>query len=253
MTGKENSTNKKRYGLIGKNISYSFSSGYFQRKFEDLNLKYHQYHNFDIQSIDEFKHLIKDNDLSGLNVTIPYKQSIIPFLDELDETALKIGAVNTIQITKSGKLIGFNTDVVGFQKSLEPLLMPTHKKALILGTGGAALAIAFVLSALNISFLYVSRSPNSSNEISYKDVNEMLLQEYLLLINCTPLGTFPDVEKCPDIPYAYITNNHLLFDLIYNPSRSAFLENGMNKGATIQNGLEMLQLQAEESWKIWNS
>jgi shikimate dehydrogenase len=254
MEEREGVTKKHIYGLLGKNISYSFSSGYFSKKFSNLKLKNHEYHNFDLEKIEDFRALITANSqhLKGLNVTIPYKQTIISCLDEIDENALEIGAVNTIKFTKNGNLKGFNTDAFGFQKSLEPFLEAQHSKALILGTGGAAKAVAFVLRKLKIEFLYVSRNPKNEKEISYKDLNETILKAHQLLINCTPLGTFPETEKSPDIPYQFIGKSHLLYDLIYNPSVTTFLSSGKKRGASIKNGLEMLQLQAEKSWKIWN-
>lgn len=254
MKKQENVTKKCLFGLLGKDISYSFSSGYFREKFLALKHTNYEYHNFDIQKIEDFRPLIIANkeNLKGLNVTIPYKQVVMSYLDEIDEDALKIGAVNTIKITKDGKLKGYNTDVYGFQKSLEPLLESQHTNALILGTGGAAKAVAFVLQALDIDFLYVSRDPKSEKEISYKELDETALKRYRLLINCTPLGTFPETEKSPNIPYQFVGKEHLLYDLIYNPSVTTFLSNGKKRGASIKNGLEMLQLQAEKSWKIWN-
>lgn len=254
MIEKVESNNKKLFGLLGRNISYSFSSGYFKEKFDDLQLENHQYINFDIQSIDEFQALINKNknELSGMNVTIPYKQEVINCLNEIDNEALEIGAVNTIKFTSEGKLKGFNTDVYGFQKSLEPLLEEQHTKALILGTGGASKAVAFALRKLKIDYLFVSRNPKKSDEISYNEITENIIYEYNLLINCTPLGTFPETKLCPDIPYQILSKKHLLYDLIYNPSVTTFLNKGKEKGAKIKNGLEMLQLQAEKSWQIWN-
>jgi len=254
MEEKIEGSGKKLFGLLGRNISYSFSSGYFKEKFEDLQLKNHQYVNFDIQSIDEFQHLISKhkNELSGMNVTIPYKQEVINCLDEIDNQALEIGAVNTIKFIAEGKLKGFNTDVYGFQKSLEPLLEEQHTKALILGTGGASKAVAFALNKLNIAFLFVSRHPKKPNEISYQEITETIIKEHTLLINCTPLGTFPETKLCPNIPYQFLSEKHFLYDLIYNPSVTTFLNNGKEKGTKIKNGLEMLQLQAEKSWQIWN-
>jgi shikimate dehydrogenase len=243
----------KIFGLLGKNISYSFSRGYFTEKFEKLNLKKHKYLNFDIQQIKDFPLIIgKENNLKGINVTIPYKEEIIPFLDKLDETAKKIGAVNTIKFTRRGNLKGYNSDVVGFENSIKPLLQSHHKKALILGTGGASKAIAYALNKNNMKFKFVSRNPEGKNEISYNSLTQDILLNYTVIINCTPLGTFPAIEKYPDIPYQFITEAHLLYDLIYNPEISTFLSKGKEKGAIIKNGFEMLQLQAEESWRIWN-
>ncbi|WP_339662418.1 shikimate dehydrogenase [uncultured Polaribacter sp.] len=245
--------NNKIFGLLGKNISYSFSRGYFTEKFEKLNLINHKYVNFDIQKIQDFPAITKENqNLGGINVTIPYKEEVIPFLDKLDETAKNIGAVNTIKFTKRGNLKGYNSDVVGFENSIKPLLKKHHKNALILGTGGASKAIAYALNKNNIKFKFVSRKPEGNTEISYESLTQEKLQKYTVIINCTPLGTFPAIEKHPNIPYQFITENHLLFDLIYNPEVSTFLSKGKEKGAIIKNGYEMLQLQAEESWRIWN-
>lgn len=245
---------KKLYGLLGKNISYSFSSGFFKEKFGVLHLDACQYQNFDIESIEEFTALISLNkeQLCGLNVTIPYKEAILPFLDELDDVASEIGAVNTIKFLKNGRLKGFNTDVVGFQQSLEPMLENYHRKALILGTGGAAKAIAYVFQKLDLEFLYVSRNPQKENEISYTNLDLNCIKTHQIIVNCTPIGTFPETEKHPNIPYQHLDNTHILFDLIYNPSVTTFLQKGKEQGAVVKNGLEMLQLQAEKSWQIWN-
>lgn len=241
-----------RLGLIGRNISYSFSKGYFTKKFKALGLKHHSYENFDLNTIEEFEALLKTNrDIKGFNVTIPYKQAIIPYLSEVDHKANKIGAVNTIKITKNG-LKGYNTDVYGFKKSLEPHLKKQHTKALILGTGGASKAVAFVFDELNIAYTFVSRNPKQ-NQLRYSDITSDTINECTILINCTPLGTHPNITDKPDIPYAYIQEKHLLFDLIYNPDKTAFLKEGASKGASICNGLKMLELQAEKAWEIWNS
>lgn len=246
---------RTRLGLIGKNISYSFSKGYFEEKFKNLNIDDLTYRNFDIPEIEEFPFLIyqKEEKFLGFNVTIPYKLSIMKYLTSIDADAQKIGAVNTIKITDDNELVGYNTDIYGFENSLKPLLKPHHKKALILGTGGASKAIAFVLDKLNIEYLFVSRNINSNTIISYKDISKEVLESHHLIINCTPLGTHPNIENCPDIPYEFITNKHFLFDLIYNPSETTFLKQGKEKGSIIKNGLEMLELQAEKSWEIWNS
>ena len=244
----------KVFGLLGKNISYSFSRGYFTEKFKELNLKKNKYLNFDIQQIEDFPSIIsKKKNLRGINVTIPYKEEVIKYLDKLDVTAKKIGAVNTIKFTKRGNLKGYNSDVVGFEKSITPLLKKHHKKALILGTGGASKAVAFALKKNKIKYKFVSRNPEGKKEISYDSLTQEVLQKYVVIVNCTPLGTSPNIEKCPNIPYQYLTDKHLLFDLIYNPEVSTFLSKGKEKGATIKNGYEMLELQAEESWRIWNN
>jgi shikimate dehydrogenase len=241
------------FGLLGKNISYSFSRGYFTEKFKKLNLKNNTYLNFDIPSIQDFHSILEDKSIKGYNVTIPYKEEIIPFLDKLDKTAKKIGAVNTIKITKKGNLKGYNSDVVGFENSIKPLLKKGHKRALILGTGGASKAVAFALKKNNIKYKFVSRNPKGKKEISYEDLTENRMCKHQIIINCTPLGTSPDIHKSPNIPYQFLTDKHLLFDLIYNPEITAFLDKGKEKGAVIKNGYEMLALQAEESWRIWNN
>jgi shikimate dehydrogenase len=190
-----------------------------------------------------------------LNVTIPYKEQVIPFLDELNESAKEIGAVNTVKITRNGSEIhlkGFNTDTYGFETSLKPLLKPHHKKALILGTGGASKALKYVLNKLGVEFISASIEELKENEIRYEDIDDKMLKERLLIINATPLGTYPKVETYPNIPYLYITDKHLMFDLVYNPEITAFLRKGMNMGAATKNGYEMLQLQAKKSYEIWN-
>lgn len=242
---------KHQFGLVGKNISYSFSKGYFTDKFQKLNLIDYSYENLDIQNIDEFPIYIKQNKtFSGLNVTIPYKEAIIPFLDKLSKKATEIGAVNTIKITKSGKLKGYNTDYLGFKKSIEPLLNKHHQKALILGTGGASKAVVYALKQLGISCVYVSR--NAFGEaIGYNQLNKNTFNEFQIIINCTPVGTYPNTNSFPDIPYEYFTKNHIAFDLIYNPSETMFLKKAKDQGAIIKNGFEMLSLQAEKSWDIW--
>lgn len=243
---------KNRFGLIGKDISYSFSRGYFTKKFSDLGLEQHSYENFDLEQIDLFKNLMEQNsDIKGFNVTIPYKEQIMPFLSKIDEEAQAIGAVNTIKIVEN-ETIGYNTDVYGFQKSIEPYIRTHHKKALILGTGGASKAVAFVLNKLGITYKFVSRNPKKG-QLNYIDLSKEVLSEYTVIVNCTPLGTYPNINDKPDIPYHFITNQHLLFDLIYNPEKTAFLLAGEQEGGKISNGTNMLQFQAEKSWEIWNS
>ena len=243
----------RRFGLIGKNISYSFSESYFRSKFEREDIKDATYQNFDIQNISEFTNIIsKTNNLKGLNVTIPYKEQVIPFLDKLNKKAKEIGAVNTIKINKDGKLIGYNTDCYGFKKSLKPLLKSNHKKAIILGTGGASKAVAFTLMELEIDYIYVSRKPSELTKITYDNLTEDLIKTHHIIINCSPVGTFPNIEQSPNIPYQAITSNHILYDLIYNPEETKFLKLGKQNGATTINGLQMLKLQAEKAWNIWN-
>lgn len=241
----------KLYGLVGRNIAYSFSRAYFTEKFAASGIVEAEYVNFDIGDISEFVEIIAQPNLKGLNVTIPYKEAIIPLLDKMSDAARKIGAVNTIKIHDDKTLEGFNTDVFGFRHSLEPMLGPNHKQALILGTGGASKAVAFALDSLGISYRFVSRNADGKS-IGYKSLSEETLENYQIVINTTPLGTFPNVESCPEIPYHHFTPSHIAFDLVYNPSESKFLNNAKKYGAVIKNGLEMLQLQAEKSWEIWN-
>lgn len=243
----------KVFGLLGKDIEYSFSRAYFTEKFKKLLLERYRYVNFDIQDIQDFLSIItkeKEN-LGGVNVTIPYKESVMQYLDKVDKTAKKIGAVNTIKITKKGNLKGYNSDVVGFDKSIAPLLKKHHKKALILGTGGASKAIAYALKQRGITYLFVSRNASKKNQISYHQLTEEILNKYHIIINSTPVGTSPKIALSPNIPYQFITDKHLLYDLIYNPEITTFLSKGKEKGAVIKNGYEMLELQAEESWRIW--
>lgn len=242
---------QKQFGLVGKNIDYSFSKKYFTEKFEKENLFNHSYQNFDIQSVFEITQIIKNPNLCGFNVTIPYKEEIIPFLDKISKKAKKIGAVNTIKITKKGKLKGYNTDFYGFQKSLSNLLNENHKKALILGTGGASKAVAFALKNLGIHFTFVSQK-DRRDYLSYEKLNGSIFQEYQIIINCTPLGTFPEINSCPNIPYNLLNNNHIIFDLVYNPEETIFLQKAKQHGATTKNGMEMLVFQAEKAWEIWN-
>lgn len=240
-----------KLGLVGKNIEYSFSRTHFNAKFENENLPY-TYINFDIESIEEFPEIFKSNpNLLGLNVTIPYKEKVIPYLDDINKKAKKIGAVNTITISPTGRLKGYNTDYYGFKKSIEPYLKPHHTDALILGTGGASKAIAYALKKMGINFDYVSRTPNPMAKFLYSDLTDQIISTYPIIINCTPIGTHPNVNECPDIPYDGITSNHLLYDLIYNPMQTKFLICGEIKGALAINGLRMLEFQAEKAWKIW--
>ncbi|MFL0353788.1 shikimate dehydrogenase family protein [Xanthomarina sp. GH4-25] len=243
-----------KFGLIGKNISYSFSENYFRNKFKEEGVLNTTYENFDIQDILEFSKILKDNpDLKGLNVTIPYKKLIIPYLNAVDKKAKKIGAVNTIKILKNGKLKGFNTDYYGFKKSLKPFLKPHHKNALILGTGGASKAIAYALNKMNISSTFVSRNPSNKTTLTYTSLTDKQIKNNQIIINCTPLGTYPNIDVCPEIPYQAINHKHILFDLIYNPLETKFLALGRANNAITINGLNMLKLQADKAWQIWNS
>ncbi|MEM9143090.1 MAG: shikimate dehydrogenase [Bacteroidota bacterium] len=241
---------KSRYGLVGKNISYSFSKGYFTQKFARMGLEGYSYGNFDLQDIQDFPGILEDTpNLKGLNVTIPYKEAVIPFLNRLEGPAKEIGAVNTIAFRGSER-IGHNTDIFGFQSSLEPLLTGQHRGGLILGTGGASKAVAYVLERLGLPFRQVSRNPKTG-QMHYTEIDGDTLEEFNIVINCTPLGTFPHVDQKPYLPYPLLGPGHLLYDLIYNPSKTAFLLAGEAQGASIQNGLPMLELQAEKAWEIW--
>lgn len=237
------------YGLIGKEINHSFSPAYFKNKFEQEGIENCVYKLFPLKRIEDFPALLKNNkNLKGLNVTAPYKQAIISFLDEIDAAAKEINAVNTIKFEK-GKLVGYNTDVLGFEKSLLPLLKKKHKKALIFGTGGASKAVAYVLNKLEIPFQFISRS---KTKWSYNDLDEKRLSKYQILINTTPLGSFPNINDCPTIDYNNISKKHLAYDLVYNPLETTFLKKAKEQGAETKNGLEMLEIQAEEAWEIWN-
>ena len=244
----------KLFGLIGYPLGHSFSKKYFDKKFNDENLSNCNFELFAIKDINEFHKLIKDNNnLKGLAVTIPYKQSVLPFINYVTVAATEIGAVNCIKFI-DGNTTGHNTDVVGFEKSLVPLLQPHHTKALVLGTGGSSKAVQYVLKQLNIDYLLVSRdATNILNCINYNDINEQILLEYSIIVNCTPLGMTPNENNMPAIPYNLLSANHLLYDLIYTPEKTIFLKKGEVKGCTIKNGFEMLVIQAEENWKIWNA
>lgn len=242
----------RKFGLIGKDISYSFSQNYFKTKFSSENITDASYENFDIPNIESVKTILENSQIAGLNVTIPYKESIIPYLDKLHKKAKKIGAVNTIKLNKKQQLVGYNTDCYGFKKTLKPWLQSVHKQALILGTGGASKAIAFTLNELGISYQFVSRSSENESHLTYKYLTESIISEHLIIINCTPLGTFPNILNAPKIPYEFLTKNHILYDLIYNPEETQFLKQGRLKNATTINGLQMLKFQAEKAWQIWN-
>jgi shikimate dehydrogenase len=242
---------KRVFGLIGFPLSHSFSRSYFTQKFKDLGLSDCTYQNFELENIEDFPNVIKLNpDLRGLNVTIPHKEKVISFLDEMDDSAQKVGAVNVIKINKD-RLVGYNSDFFGFRESIAKLLPERAVKALILGTGGSSKAVCVALSELNIEYELVSRTPGQG-QINYGEANA-LLSDHHIVINTTPLGMSPNTDFFPPIDYSRIGQDHLLFDLIYNPEQTRFLEKGFQAGARIMNGLEMLELQAERSWEIWNS
>jgi shikimate dehydrogenase len=245
-----------KLGLIGYPLGHSFSKNYYLAKFEKENINNVDYDLYPIEHIDMFQTLFNnDQSFRGFNVTTPHKQAVIPFLDELSEEAAIMNAVNCITITyKDGEhfLKGHNTDAYGFQKSLEPLLKSHHNKALILGNGGAAKAVLFSLDKLGIEYLIVSRNQHTG-DVTYEDLTENIISEYSLIINCSPVGTFPNIENCPNIPYNGIGENHLLYDLIYNPEETLFLKKGKERGAATKNGYEMLVAQAEKNWEIWSN
>lgn len=244
------------YGIVGNPLVQSFSPNFFNEKFKIENIDA-QYLKFEISDISLFPDVIQSNpNLKGLNVTIPYKEKIIPFLDELEDQAKEIGAINVVKVSKIGgrtKLIGFNSDLIGFQNSIFPLINKIiHKHALILGTGGASKAVAKGLENLGIDYCFVSRTPKE-DQLSYDNLDKEILGRYTVIINASPIGTFPKVEDAPSIPYQYINSKHLLYDLVYNPAETKFLNLGKLQGATIKNGAEMLKLQALAAWEIWNT
>jgi shikimate dehydrogenase len=242
----------KQYGIIGFPLTHSFSQDHFTRKFETLGLTDHRYDTFPIRSIEELPGIIHDNpSLIGLNITIPYKKAVLDLLDDRSGIPPGLAACNCIKIG-SGKLSGFNTDITGFQRSLEPLLDKVLKRALILGTGGAAAAVRFVLEKMGIEYRLVSRTKNEQATLIYTELDPAVINSHHIIINTTPLGTFPDLNSFPAIPYHLLTADHLLFDLVYNPVKTEFLKKGEAQGAAIKNGHEMLLIQAEESWAIWN-
>lgn len=241
----------KRYGLIGRTLKHSFSQAYFTEKFAALGLPDCSYQNFELSLAEDFPEFIKNNpDLKGLNVTIPYKEDVVPYLTSQSDVVEEIGACNCIRI-KNGRLIGHNTDVVGFRQALEPQLKLHHTKALVFGTGGASKAVAYALQKLGISHQFVSRNALQDG-LQYSQLSKEVIESHTLIINTTPLGTWPNVDEKPPIPYKYLKPEHFLFDLVYNPSVTAFLAEGVKLGAQISNGEQMLIGQAEESWRIWN-
>ncbi|HKM94996.1 MAG TPA: shikimate dehydrogenase [Prolixibacteraceae bacterium] len=247
----------KTFGLVGYPLGHSFSKKFFTEKFKNDSLNDHQYLNFEIDSIELFPAIFDQYDnIGGLNCTIPYKQQIMTFLNEIDDEARAVGAVNTVKIlqTPQGmRLKGFNTDVIGFERSIKPMLGSIHQKAIILGTGGASKAIKYVMKKLGIE--YVSASIENElfeNEIRYSDITTQIIADRKIIINATPLGTFPNINTCPQIPYEAITAQHVMFDLVYNPDITLFLQKGIEHGAKVKNGLEMLHGQAIAAWEIWN-
>lgn len=239
-----------KYGIIGYPLGHSFSRAFFTEKFQREHIDA-EYVNFEIPSADMLPGIVQANpNLRGLNVTLPHKEAVIPMLNELSDEAKEIGAVNVIRV-RDGRLKGFNSDIIGFMDSIRPLLKPWHQHALVLGTGGASRAIRVGLQRLGIQWTYVSRTP-APGRLTYSDLTPQLMEHYQVIVNCSPVGMFPHVDACPDIPYHLLTHRHLLYDLVYNPEETLFLKRGAEHGATVKNGLEMLHLQALASWRFWN-
>lgn len=242
----------RQFGLIGYPLSHSFSKKYFTEKFAEEGISNCNYELYPISSIDQFPQLLKEVEgLEGINVTIPYKEEVLPFLHHQSTAVQEIGACNCIKI-KDGELTGYNTDALGFRQSFEPYVKPHHQQALVLGTGGAAKAVVWVLQQMGIGYKYVSRR-KADDMLRYEDIDKTVMQQYQVVINTTPLGMQPNVHDKPSLPYQYFTNHHLCYDLVYNPAKTAFLQLAEEHGAAIKNGGDMLVIQAEESWKIWNS
>lgn len=250
---------RSQYGLIGYPLGHSFSKKFFTEKFENEGI-HAEYNNYEIPDATMLLDVVKENpNLRGLNCTIPHKQAIIPLLDDMSDEAKRIGAVNVIKIerlaqqenNKNYKLTGYNSDIIGFTNSIKPLLRAWHTKALVLGTGGASKAICVALENLGIKWTYVSRRP-AEGQLTYDDLTPSIMEEYTVIVNCSPLGMHPKVYECPDIPYEHLTQHHLLFDLVYNPLETLFMKKGAEQGAVVKNGLEMLHLQAIASWGFWN-
>ncbi len=241
----------KTYGLIGEYLDHSFSKDFFTHKFtaEDIDARYE---NFALAHISEVESLLKWDELDGLNVTLPYKVAILTYLDELSEEARKIGAVNTVQFL-DGKKIGHNTDAFGFAQSIKPFLTFQHERAIVLGTGGASKAISYVLNNLGIDVIKISRIPKGEKQFGYDEVNDNMLRACKLVVNATPVGTFPEIDKCPQFPFEFLTEEHLVIDLIYNPNKTKFLRQAEENGAVILNGRSMLEHQALKAWEIWNT
>ncbi len=241
----------KIYGLIGYPLTHSFSKPYFTEKFNIEGLYDCCYENFAIPTIEKITEVFDDSRICGLNVTIPYKEAVIPHLHKLSDAALKIGAVNTIK-KENDIWVGYNTDYYGFERSWEILLAPSHSHALVLGTGGAAKAVWYVLEQRNMPYIKVSRYAGTDT-VAYESITPEILETHTVIINTTPLGMYPHIDDCPPLPYQHMSDRHYLYDLVYNPAKTLFLQKGEDRGASIKSGLDMLHLQAEKSWQIWNS
>ncbi len=243
----------EKYGLLGYPLKHSFSITYFNEKFQSENIDA-EYVNFEVSQISDIVKVVSENpDLKGLNVTIPYKEQVIPYLDEVDKAAAAIGAVNVIKIVRNKnktRLIGYNTDVIGFTQSIRPHLADHHKKALILGTGGSSKAVKYGLQQLGIESVNITRTPKTGM-LTYEQLTPEIMEKYTVIVNCTPVGMYPKVDDCPDIPYNLLTSTHLLYDLLYNPNTTLFMKKGEAQGAITINGLEMLLLQGFAGWEIW--
>lgn len=240
------------FGLVGKTLGHSFSKQYFEEKFRKEGLNY-TFENFELLSIEEIREVFSIPDLKGISITIPYKEQIIPYLDSLSEEAKVIGAVNCVRISKNKQKTGYNTDAFGFHQMIKPFLTNEHERAMILGTGGASKAVAYVLKNIGLDVIWISRNPLKEKEFSYDAANEHMLRACKVVVNCTPVGTFPDVDKCVPFPFDYLTDKHLCIDLIYNPEETRFLKESGLQGATTLNGLSMLKEQANKAWEIWNT
>lgn len=240
----------KKYGLLGQHLSHSFSERFFTEKFTRDGISA-TYENIELPSEEAVAAFLKNNDFAGVNVTVPYKQAVIPYLDELSGEAAAIGAVNTIRF-HDGKAIGYNTDAFGFHQSIKPFLTNLHERALILGTGGASKAVAYVFRNIGLDVLFVSRTPQGPKEFPYDAINEHMLRACKVVVNCTPVGMYPHTEDCVPFPFAHLTEEHLVIDLIYNPEQTVFLQKSAEHGAATLNGLSMLKEQALKAWEIWN-
>ena len=240
-----------KFGLLGKSLSHSFSKTFFTDLFQKNNIE-GEYVNFEVPSIDDISEILNDENLKGLNITIPYKQEIVPYLDKLSDEALKIGAVNVVQF-KDGLKIGHNTDAFGFHQSIKPFLTNLHERAIIIGTGGASKAVEYVFKSLGIDVIFISRNPEKENQFGYDEINEHMLKACKVIVNCTPVGTFPNIEDCIPFPFEYLSQDHLVVDLIYNPKQTVLLRKSKEFGATTLNGESMLHQQALKAWEIWNS
>lgn len=243
----------KTYGCVGYPLAHSFSKHYFEEKFKKKGIPNARFVNYEVEDIHNLPGIIEsDSTLCGFSVTIPHKMAVIPFLEDIDETANAVGAVNSVKVSNDGTLTGYNTDVHGFTEAISPFLKDHHTAALILGTGGAARAVQYALQQLRLPHLFASMYPENDDQVAYEALDEATATSHPVIVNCTPLGMFPDVGSFPPIPYEHLTKEHLLFDLTYNPPETAFMKKGAERGATVVNGQKMLEHQADLSWDIWN-